>query len=78
MLLTRDIAAWKHDLRLRVDVEHRTAVIGRWFDVWAGAVAVTAMCMVRGYAGISGLASGLGVTLQPVLGLGVGNLTAGF
>ncbi|CAD6594488.1 MAG: hypothetical protein ASARMPREDX12_009109 [Alectoria sarmentosa] len=64
-------------VRLRVDVAHRNSVKARWFDVWAGAVAVAAMCSLRGYAGISGLPSGLGVTLEAVMGIGMGNETAG-
>lgn len=63
-------------LRLVVDVAHRNRVSARWFDIWAGAVAVTAMCITRGYAGASGLPSGLGVTLRTGTGPGNGNETA--
>ena len=65
-------------MRLRIDVEHRNTVTARWFDVWAGAVAVAAMCADRDYAGISGLPGGLGVSLEAITGpaLGDGNGTA--
>lgn len=65
-------------MTLKVDVDHRTTVNARWFDVWAGAAAVTAMCTVRGYAGISGLLGGLSVTLEAVLSPGIENETASF
>ena len=66
-----------YGVRLGVDVAHRNRVSARWFDVWAGAVAVAAMCTLRGYAGISGLPSELSVTLEAVMGNGMGNGTAG-
>ena len=58
-------------MRLTVDVEHRHAVHEGWFDVWAGAVAVGAICVARGYAGVSGLRGGLSVTLEIVGGEGL-------
>lgn len=64
-------------MKLTVDVEHRNTVTARWFDVWAGAVAVTAMCTLRGYSGISGAPSGLSVTVELVRGSRLGNETAG-
>ena len=63
---------------MKVDVDHRSAVTARWVDVWAGAVAVGAMCAARGYTGISGLHSGLEVSLDANPGrLGHGNGTVG-
>lgn len=70
------VAAWAFGLRLTVDVEHRNPVRARWFDIWAGAVAVTAMCTIRGYAGVSGVPSGLSVILELAAGPEVGNETA--
>ena len=55
-------------MRLTVNVDQRHSVTARWFDVWAGAVAVAALCATRGYAGISGLASGLEVSLDAIPG----------
>ncbi|KAF6219709.1 hypothetical protein HO133_003534 [Letharia lupina] len=66
---------WAIGASLKVDVEHRNRVDARWFDVWAGAVAVTAICTLRGYAGISGLPSGLRVTLKAAPGPRVQNET---
>ena len=64
-------------LRSTVNVEHRdTVTTARWFDVWAGAVAVTAMCTVRGYSGTAGLSDGLSVTVEVVRGPVLGNETA--
>ena len=62
---------------MTIDVEHRGTATARWFDVWAGAAAVAAMCMVRGYGGVSGLPSGLSVTVALVKGPILGNGTAG-
>ena len=70
------IAHWTPRLRSTVDVEHRDTVTARWFDVWAGAVAVTAMCTVRGYSGTAGLSNGLSVTVEAVRGPVLGNETA--
>ncbi len=47
-----------------VDVENRDRVTGRWFDLWAGAVAVNGMCVTRGLAGTSSLPGGLSITLS--------------
>ena len=69
-------SAWARGLRLTVDIENRNPVSARWFDVWAGAVAVAAMCTSKGFAGIAGVPSGLSVTLEAVTSPGVGNETA--
>ena len=61
---------------MTIDVEHHDAVTARWFDIWAGAVAVGAMCVVRGYGGVSALAGGLSVTIDAVQGVGSANETA--
>lgn len=47
-----------------IDVESRSRVTGRWFDLWAGAVAINTMCVARGLAGTSLLPGGLGITLE--------------
>lgn len=70
------VARWTPRLRSTVDVEHRDTVTARWFDVWAGAVAVTAMCTVRGYSGTSGLSNGLSVTVEAARGQVMGNESA--
>ena len=49
---------------MTVDVENRNRVIARWLDVWAAAVAVTTLCTAKGYAGTSGVPSGLSVTVD--------------
>ncbi len=53
-----------------------TGVVGRWHDLWAGAVAVDAMCVQRrGRSGQALLQGGLRITLERAGG-GVGsNLT---
>ena len=61
---------------LTIDVEHHTAVTARWFDIWAAAVAVCAMCVIRGYGGVSTLPGGLSVTIDAVRSVGLGNETA--
>ena len=61
---------------MKVDVDHRSTVIARWVDIWAGAVAVGAMCASRGYTGISGQVNGLEVSLDAIPGrVGHGNGT---
>ena len=64
-----------YGLKLEIHLEHRSTVNARWFDVWASAAAVNAMCTVRGYAGTSGVTSGLSVTLQAKMNLGSENQT---
>ena len=59
-----------------IDVEHHDTVTARWFDIWAGAVAVCAICAIRGYGGVSGLPGGLSVTIDAFRGAGFGNETA--
>ncbi len=49
-----------------VNVENRDGVTGRWFDLWAGAVAINAMCVARGYAGTSSLPGGLHITVEKI------------
>ena len=61
---------------MTIDVEHRDTVTTRWFDIWAGAVAVSAMCVVRGYGGVSTLPGGLSVTFDAFEGVRLGNETA--
>ena len=61
---------------MTIDVEHHDAVTARWFDIWAGAVAVCAMCAIRGYGGVSFLPGGLSITIDAVRGSGLGNETA--
>ena len=61
---------------MTIDVEHHNAVTARWFDIWAGAVAVGAMCVVRGYGGASALPGGLIVTIDAIRDEGLGNETA--
>lgn len=57
-----------------VDVESRDPVTGRWFDLWAGAVAINAICVAGGFAGTSLLPGGLGITLKRISsGLGSNN-----
>ena len=52
-------------MRITVDVEHRTAVTSSWYSVWAGAVAVGAMCINMGFeGGIAGVSGGLSVTVH--------------
>ena len=51
---------------MTIDVEHHYIVTARWFDIWAGAVAVCAMCVARGYGGVSALPGGLSVTIDAV------------
>ena len=67
-----------YSLKLTVDVLHRHPVNARWFDIWAGAVAVTAMCTANGYSGVSGLSNGLTVTIEFLRDLKIGNETASF
>lgn len=55
-----------HVLKLKIDVEHHDVVNARWFDVWAGAVAVSGRCTVRGYSGVSAVSGGLSVTLMAI------------
>ena len=63
-------------MRVKVDVDHRNTVTARWVDVWAGAVAVGATCASKGYTGISGVTSGLEVSLEAIPGrVGHGNGT---
>lgn len=47
-----------------VNVESRDRVTGRWFDLWAGAVAANAMCVGKGLAGVAALPGGLSITLR--------------
>lgn len=47
-----------------VNVESRIRVTGRWFDLWAGAVAINTMCVARSFAGTSSLPGGLSITLE--------------
>ena len=61
---------------MTIDVEHHDAVTARWFDIWAAAVAVGAMCVVRGYGGASALPGGLIVTIDGIQDEGLGNGTA--
>ena len=51
-------------MKLTVDVEHHNSVSSCWYDIWAGAVAVTAVCVMKGHGGTSGLPGGLTVTLD--------------
>lgn len=51
-------------MRAVIDIVSRDQVTGRWFDLWAGAVAVNAICVASGYAGTSLLPGGLGITLD--------------
>ena len=67
-----------YSLKLTVDVEHHFRVNARWFDIWAGAVAVSAMCTVSGLDGVSGLTSGLTVTIAILRDPRIGNETASF
>ncbi len=66
-----------YSLKLTVDVD-RYPVNARWFDIWAGAVAVTAICTASGYSGVSGLSSGLTVTIEILRDHRIGNETASF
>ena len=62
---------------MSINVQHRDTVTARWFDVWASAVAVGAMCVARGYGGIATLPGGLSVTMDMVVqDVSVGNETA--
>lgn len=58
---------WAPGLKVTIDVAHRNTVSARWFDIWAGAVSVTAVCTAMRYAGISGSPTGLSVTLEAVI-----------
>jgi hypothetical protein len=53
-------------MRAVVDLVSRDQVTGRWFDLWAGAVAINAICVASGYPGTSLLRGGLGITLDTV------------
>ena len=61
-------ASRSHGFRLRVFLSHSSRVTTRWFDIWAEAVAVGAMCIVRGHGGTSTLAGGLNVVVEPFSG----------
>lgn len=66
-----------YSLEVTVNVEKRNRVNARWFDIWAAAVAVTTLCLAKGYAGTSGVPTGLSVTVGiGSKGLGLGNETA--
>lgn len=48
----------------------RTSAKGTWLDLWAGAVAINAMCIgTSGRAGVAVMAEGLKVTLTARMGL---------
>lgn len=64
-------------LRMTVDVKNGNSANARWLDIWAAAVAVTTVCIARGFAGTSSVPSGFSVTVDIGLkGLGSGNETA--
>jgi hypothetical protein len=52
------------DIYAKVDVTSRKLVLGRWFDVWAMAVAVDAVCISRGRLGYSVTDNGLLLVLK--------------
>lgn len=48
----------------RVDVVDGDTVLGRWFELWTGAVAISAICVRLGKAGVSTLGGGLHISLN--------------
>ena len=55
----------------------RITAKGTWLDLWAGAVAINAMCMeLRSRAGVAVMAQGLKISVTPALGIGDRNVTA--
>ena len=70
-------ALGKLALRVTVDVKNGNSANARWVDIWAAAVAVTTICIAKGFAGTSSVPSGFSVTVDLDLkGLGSGNETA--
>lgn len=57
----------------------RLTAKGKWLDLWAGAVAINAVCVqARGRAGVAVMPQGLKITVTPAIGieaLGGNNLT---
>lgn len=52
------------DIYAKVDVSSRKLVLGKWFDVWAMAAAIDAICITRGSLGVSIADNGLFVTMK--------------
>lgn len=53
-----------YDIYAKVDVTNRKIVPGRWFDLWAMAGAIDAICIRQGRTGFSITNDGLSIALK--------------